>query len=68
MVRQRAFNLKTKHRFGRFFQCSQASEEAVYTIDILVNLDGEQNKMFGENLCAFCMAAVPREMYFIVEP
>jgi hypothetical protein len=24
--------------------------------------------MFGENLCAFCMAAVPREMYFIVEP
>jgi hypothetical protein len=38
------------------------------TIDILVNLDGEQNKMFGENLCAFCMAAVPREMNFIVEP
>jgi hypothetical protein len=38
------------------------------TIDILVNLDGEQNKMFGENLCAFCMAAVLSEMYFIVEP
>jgi hypothetical protein len=38
------------------------------TIDILVNLDGEQNKMFGENLCAFCMAAVPREMNFIVQP
>jgi hypothetical protein len=37
-------------------------------IDILVNLDGEQNKMFGENLCAFCMAAVPREMNFIVQP
>jgi hypothetical protein len=38
------------------------------TIDILVNLDGEQNKIFGENLCAFRMAAVPREMYFIEEP
>jgi hypothetical protein len=40
----------------------------VYTIDILVNLDGEQIKMFGGNLCAFCVAAVPREMYFIEEP
>jgi hypothetical protein len=38
------------------------------SIDILANLNGEQNKMFGENLCAFCMPAVPREMYFIVEP
>jgi hypothetical protein len=32
----------------------------VETIDILVNLDGEQN-FFGENFCAFCMAAVLRE-------
>jgi hypothetical protein len=28
------------------------------TIDILANLDGEQNKIFGENLCVYCMAAV----------
>jgi hypothetical protein len=41
---------------------------SVPSIDILVNLDGEQNKIFGENLCAFRMAAVPREMYFIEEP
>jgi hypothetical protein len=31
-------------------------------IDILVNLDGENNNILGENLCVSCMAAVPREM------
>jgi hypothetical protein len=41
-----------------------ADPEIGSTIDISVNLDGEQNKIFGEYLCAFCMAAVLREIHF----
>jgi hypothetical protein len=45
---------------------SGVKESCLFPIDILVNLDGEQNKMFGENLCVSCMAIVPMYVKCII--